>query len=131
MLEKCKIHGEPWICARAMVLFYDKNRINIYFASKIHNIINYSTLDNSKIDGKVLNKNLWEKNDNLFKDFCKTLKVNKRYWETNETFRKLFIFSSFSIKSDFLNILYFKMIILKNFIYKLLISLVDKSKKTI
>ena len=130
--KKCKIHGVShgfvpalWFC------FYDKNRINIYFASKIHNIINYSTLDNSKIDGKVLNQNLWEKNDNLFKDFCKTLKVNKRYWKTNETFRKLFIFSSFSIKSDFLNILYFKMIILKNFIYKLLISLVDKSKKTI
>ena len=57
--KKCKIHGVShgfvpalWFC------FYDKNRINIYFASKIHNIINYSTLDNSKIDGKVLNKNL-------------------------------------------------------------------------
>ncbi len=130
--KNCKIHGVShgfvptiWFC------FSNKNRINIYLESKIHNIINYSSLNSKELSGNIVNKKLWKKNDNLFKDFCKNLDVSKRYWKTNESFRKLFIFSSFSIKGNFLNVIFFKMIILKNFIYKLFISLANKSRKLI
>lgn len=128
--KNCKIHGVShgfvptiWFC------FLNKSRINIYFDTKIHNIINYSSLNSKELTGNIVNKKLWEKNDNLFKDFCKSLNIDKRYWKKNESFRKLFIFSSFSVKSNLLNVLFFKMIISKNFIYKFFISLVNKSKK--
>lgn len=130
--KKCKIHGiaqglvQPlWFC------FSNKKRINIYFKSKIHNIINYTALSSKQDRGEIINKTVWDKNDNLLENFCESLKINEKYWKTNQSFRKLFIFSSFSIKGSFFNIIFFKIIILKNFIIRFLKSIISKSKKLV
>ena len=125
--KNCKIHGVShgfvptiWFC------FSNKNRINIYNHSKIHNIINYSNLNDKNISPENTNKKLWEINDKLFENFCHSLNIDQKYWKTNETFRKLFIFSSFRIEGSLYKRIQLKIVIIKSFIIKLIMSLSKK-----
>ncbi len=128
--KKCKIHGVShgfvptiWFC------FFNDNRINIYFTSKLHNIINYKSLQEPKKNGTKFNKHLWKLNDKLFTNFCKIMKVKAIYWKKNETFRKIFIFSSFKVKANIFNKVFFYAIVVSNIIRRIFLSLKDKTKK--
>jgi hypothetical protein len=128
--NKAKMHGIfDGIVQIYLFCFYNNNRINIYFKSKIHNITNYENLKPKKVIYSNQYLKLKEKNEELADELCKNLRIKKIYYNRVSSFKKLFLYSSFQIKGKFFQILLLKFIILKNFIQILLIVTFKKFLK--
>jgi len=115
--NKAKMHGIfDGIVQMHLFCFYNNNRINIYFKSKIHNITNYKNLKPKKVIYSNQYLKLKKKNEELADELCKNLRIKKIYYNRDSSFKKLFLYNSFRIKGKFFQILLLKFIILKNFI---------------
>lgn len=109
--------------------FYNSNRINIYFKSKIHNIINYSKIDSVKIGQPENALEQEEKNEVVIRELCKNLKIKKKFFDSNSSFKKLHIYNSFIIVGSFYQIFVLKIVILKNFVWNFLLIIKKKLSK--
>ena len=100
--------------------FYNSNRINIYFKSKIHNILNYNKIDSVKVGQPENASEIANKNEVIIQELCKKLKIKKKFFDSNSSFKKLHIFNSFIIVGSFYQIFVLKIVILKTLKKKML-----------
>ena len=66
---------------------------------------------------------LKKKNEELVAELCKNLRIKKIYYNKNSSFKKLFLYNSFEIKGNLMQILLLKFIILRNLIKNFFLAL--------
>lgn len=111
LFMKSKIAGVGQGIFQALLFnFYNQKRINLYFSTKIHNILNFNS--KSKKEERM---NL--KNNEIFNEFCIKMNINKIYWNQNSAFKKLLIYNSYYTVGNIFEKSLIKIVILKNFFY--------------
>ena len=116
-------HGRAsGIFAPLVYSFFNKNRYNLYFKSKISSITNYSIKDINLDD----EKNTFYENDKKLMNFCDKFNINKKFLSKNTSFRKLRIFNSYKIFGKPYEIIILKFFIYFNFLRRILLSTISK-----